>query len=68
MSISSEINKIEKLFGEASVDGFIPEVIVDTEPMCDWRARGRVQAVKKSGGDFILHIPTFKSIRQHMQL
>lgn len=47
ISISSEINKIEKLLGEASVDGSTPEEIVDTELMRDWKARGKVTSCEE---------------------
>lgn len=41
ISISSQIDKIEALLSEASIDGSTPEDIVDMECMRDWKARGR---------------------------
>ena len=40
-SISSQINKIEALLSETSIDNSIPEDIVDMECMRNWKARGR---------------------------
>lgn len=40
-SISSQINKIEMLLSESSINRFTPEEIVDIECMRDWKARGR---------------------------
>lgn len=40
-NISSQINKIEELLSEASVDNSIPEDIVDMYCMRQWKARGR---------------------------
>jgi len=41
ISISSQINKIEALLSEASIDGSTPEDIVDENCMRDWKAKGR---------------------------
>ncbi len=40
-NISSQINKIEELLSEVSVDKSIPEDIVDMYCMREWKARGR---------------------------
>lgn len=40
-SISSQINKIEALLSETSIDIYTPEDIVNIECMRDWKARGR---------------------------
>lgn len=40
-NISSQINKIEELLSEVSVDNSIPEDIVDMYCMREWKARGR---------------------------
>ena len=40
-NIGSQINKIEILLSESSINGFTPEEIVDIECMRDWKARGR---------------------------
>lgn len=41
ISISSQIDKIEMLLSESSINSFTPEEIVDIECMRDWKARGR---------------------------
>lgn len=41
MDINYQINKIEELLSEQSINNRSPEDIVDMYCMCDWKARGR---------------------------
>ena len=47
-NISSQINKIEELLSEVSVDNSIPEDIVDMYCMREWKARGRCTSCRRS--------------------